>query len=179
VSPGIRQVAFTYELPQSAFPLSVPLERPTGVFELLVQEPTAHVGGIPLRETAAQSVEGRTFRRFLGQDLAASSVVRIEVPKMISAAREKVYIGVATVVLAGMAAALVLTARRAFAGARRAAVVPIVELKSERLLRAIAALDAEFERAAGDDTRRAAYEERRAALKAELSAALAEERRRG
>src|SRR4051812_10136804 len=62
ISPGIRQVAFTYELPQSAFPLTVPLEQPTGVFELLMQEPTAHILGIPVRETAAQALEGRMFR---------------------------------------------------------------------------------------------------------------------
>jgi hypothetical protein len=81
------------------------------------------------------------------------------------------------VLLAGMAAALVLTARRAFSGTRRAAVAPVVERRSERLLREIAALDAEFERG-GDDARRALYEERRNALKAELTTALAEERRR-
>jgi hypothetical protein len=177
ISPGIRQIAFTYELPQSAFPLSVPMERPTGVFELLVQEPTARVSGVPLRETPAQAIEGRTFRRFLAQDLAASSVLRVEVPRVVGAEREKVYIGVATVLLAGMAAALVLTARRAFSGARRAAVAPVVERRSERLLREIAALDAEFERV-GDGARRAAYDKRRNALKAELSTALAEERRR-
>ena len=178
ISPGIRQVAFTYELPQSAFPLAVPLEQPTGVFELLVQEPTAHILGIPMRETAAQALEGRTFRRFLAQDLAASSVLRVDVPRMVGAEREKVYIGVATVILAAMAAALVLTARRSFSGMRRATVAPVRERKSETLLRSIAALDAEFERGGGDATARAAYEDRRNALKAELAAALADERRR-
>jgi hypothetical protein len=177
ISPGIRQVAFTYELPQSAFPLTVPLEQPTGVFELLVQEPTAHILGIPMRETAAQALEGRTFRRFLAQDLAASSVLRVDVPRMVGAEREKVYIGVATVILAAMAAALVLTARRSFSGMRRATVAPVRERKSETLLRSIAALDAEFERG-GDAAARAGYEDRRNALKAELAAALADERRR-
>jgi len=178
ISPGIRQVAFTYELPQSAFPLSVPIERATGVFELLMQEPTARIAGVPLRETAAQAIEGRTFRRFLGQDLAASSVLRVEVPRTIGAEREKVYIAVASVLLAGMAAALVLTARRAFSGGRRVAVKPVAERRSERLLREIAALDAEFERDGSDESRRASYEPRRNALKADLSTALAEERKR-
>lgn len=178
ISPGIRQIAFTYELPQKAFPLTVPLEQQTGVFELLVQEPTAHVAGIPMRETPAQAVEGRTFRRFLAQDLAASSVLRVDVPRTIGAEREKVYIGVASVMLAGMAAALVLTARRSFSGARRARTTPPVERKSEALLRAIATLDAEHERVGADDARRATYEAQRNALKAELTSALAEERRR-
>jgi hypothetical protein len=178
ISPGIRQVAFTYELPQKAFPLTMPLETPTGVFEVLVQEPTAHVLGIPMRETAAQAVEGRTFRRFLAQDLAATAVVRVDVPRVIGAGREKVYIGVATAMLAAMAAALVLTARRSFAGGRRARVVPVVERRSEALLRDIAVLDAEFERGGGDPSRRDAYEARRNVLKTELTAALAEERKR-
>jgi hypothetical protein len=177
ISPGIRQVAFTYELPQKAFPLTVPLERPTGVFELLVQEPNAHVSGIPMRETPAQAVEGRTFRRFLAQDLTASAVVRVDVPRAIGAEREKVYIGVATAILAAMAAALVLTARRSF-GRMRPAAAARPERKSETLLRAIAALDAEFERGGSDPARHAAYEKRRNTLKAELTAALAEERKR-
>jgi hypothetical protein len=178
ISPGIRQVAFTYELPQKAFPFTMPLESSIGVFELLVQEPTAHILGIPMRETAAQAVEGRTFRRFLAQDLAASAVVRIDVPRAIGVGREKVYLGVATAMLAAMAAALVLTARRSFGGMRRARVAPVVERRSQKLLRDIAVLDAEFERGGGDPSRRQAYEERRHVLKAELTAALAEERKR-
>jgi hypothetical protein len=178
ISPGIRQIAFTYELPQKAFPLTMPLERATGVFELLVQEPTAHVLGIPLRETDAQAVEGRTFRRFLGQDLAASAVVRVDMPRAIGAEREKVYLGVATAMLAAMAAALVLTARRSFGGARRFRTAPVVERKSQTLLRTIAELDAEFERSRSDPSLRAAYEARRNTLKGELTTALAEERKR-
>jgi hypothetical protein len=178
ISPGIRQVAFTYELPQKAFPLTVPLENQTGVFELLVQEPNAHIVGIPLHETAAQAVEGRTFRRFVAQDLAASAVVRVDVPTAIGAEREKVYIGVATAILAAMAAALVLTARRSFGGMRRLRTAPIPERKSQTLLRSIAAIDEEFERGGSDPARREAYEARRNTLKAELTAALAEERKR-
>lgn len=177
ISPGLRQVAFTYELPAKAFPLSIPMETPTGVLEVLVQEPTARLSGIQMRETAAQALEGRTFRRFLAQDLAGSSVLRIEVPRVVGAEREKVYIGVATVVLAAMAAALVLTARRAFAGQRRVA-APVVETRSEVLLREIAALDAEFERDRSPESGRAQYEARRNALKTELSAAIAAERKR-
>jgi hypothetical protein len=178
ISPGIRQIAFTYELPQKGFPLTVPLERETGVFELLVQEPNARVTGIPIRETAAQAVEGRTFRRFLAQDLAASAVVRVDVPRVIGAAREKVYIGVGTAMLAAMAAALVLTARRAFAGQRRVAAQPVVESKSDTLLRAIAALDEEFDRGPRDAAARAAYEARREELKRQLSELLAARRPR-
>ncbi len=178
VSPGIRQVAFTYELPASAFPLRFPVESPTGVLEVLVQDPTARVSGAQFRETPSQEVEGRSFRRFLAQDVPANAVIGVEVPRVIGAEREKVYIGVATALLAAMAAALVLTARRSFtrgASAQRAAAVP----RSETLLRQIAQLDVEFERKpAPSDADRAAYETRRAELKAQLMGTLADERKR-
>lgn len=179
VSPGIRQVAFTYELPPSAFPLRFPLGQPVGVFEVLVQDAGARVSGAPFRETPAQAVEGRTFRRFLAQDLPATTVVSVDVPRQVGAEREKVYIGVATALLAAMAAALVLTARRSFTRLRTAPAARGSEPGSESLLRAIAALDAEFERQpAPDDASRRAYEARRAALKQQLMDLLASERKR-
>jgi len=179
ISPGIRQIAFTYELPASAFPLSIPVERKTGVFEVLVQEPSARVHAPSLRETPPVSADGRTFRRFLAQDLAASAVVRVDVPRVIGRDREKVYIGVAVALIAAMAAALVLTARRSFTLGRAPVVATRPPLRSEALLRDIAALDAQFEREPNaDDAVKTAYETRRAALKAELVETLAAERRR-
>jgi len=71
-----------------------------------------------------------------------------------------------------------VTARRSFTRVR-APVVARVETRSQELLRSIAALDAEFERnASPDDGAKTLYESRRAALKSELSNALAAERRR-
>jgi hypothetical protein len=178
LSPGIRQIAFTYEMPADAFPWSIPLESSTGILELLIQEPTAKVQGIPLRETEAQAVEGRTFRRFLAQDLPGNAVVQIDVPRVIGKEREKVYLGVATVLLAAMAAALVLTARRSFSRTMRAAPAR-AESGSEVMLRELAALDAEFERnKSPDDAARAAYEARRAEMKQQLMDRLAAERKR-
>jgi hypothetical protein len=52
-----------------------------------------------------------------------------------------------------------------------------VEAPSRALIRAIAALDTDFERAGADDAAREAYATRRASLKSELAAALAAERR--
>lgn len=178
ISPGIRQIAFTYELPPNAFPLAVPLERPTGVLEVLVQEPQAHVQAPRLRELAPVSAEGRTFRRFLGSDLEAGAVVHIDVPRVIGREREKVYLGIAIALIAAMAAALVVTARRSFtrtAAPTRAHAEP----RSQVLLRDIATLDTEFERdTARDEAAKATYEARRAELKAELMETLAAERRR-
>ena len=176
LSPGIRQLAFTYELPASAFPLTLAVDRPTGVFEILVQEPTARVEAPSLREMAPVSTDGRVFRRFLAQELPAGTSVRIDVPRVVGAQRERVYIGVGITLLAAMAMALVFAARRGTA--RRPVGIPVAEPQSRSLLRAIAALDAEFEHHTNvDDAMRASYEARRAKLKAELASALAAERR--
>ena len=177
LSPGIRQIAFTYELPASAFPLTIPVERPTGVFELLIQEPTARVEGPSLREMAPVTTDGRVFRRFLAQDLSASAVMRIDMPRVVGAERERVYFGVGIALLAAMAVSLVFAARRH--APRRAVAMPqSVESRSRVLIRTIAALDADFERAIQpDDAARETYAVTRASLKSELAAALAAERR--
>jgi hypothetical protein len=176
ISPGIRQVAFTYELPRDAFPLSIPVERATGVFEVLIQEPTARVQAPSLREMAPVSTEGRTFRRFLAQDLTENAVVRIDVPRIVGTERERVYIGVGITMLAAMLLALIFAARRGMARPV-IAVATRTESRSQSLIREIASLDAEFEQRQNTDEATAAYRARRAALKSELAAALAAERR--
>jgi hypothetical protein len=126
---------------------------------------------------APVSTDGRVFRRFLAQDLAASSVMRIDMPRIIGAERERVYFGVGIALLAAMAVSLVFAARRS---APRRAVVATrpVDAPSRALIRAIAALDAEFEgRPQADDAAREAYAKQRASLKSALAAALAAERR--
>ncbi len=177
LSPGIRQFAFTYELPASAFPLSLPAERPIGVLEVLVQEPTARVVGPKLREMAPVSTEGRTFRRFLGQDVPANAVIRVEVPRIAGAEREKIYVGVAGVLLLAMIIALVFAWRRAMPGGARPSRMTGGG-RSRVLLQEIAVLDEAFEQSSpADDVQRADYESKRAALKAELRDVLAAERR--
>jgi hypothetical protein len=177
LSPGIRQFAFTYEVPATAFPLSIPIDRATGVLEVLVQDPSARVAGAKVRETAPVSADGRTFRRFLAQDLAAGTVLRVDVPRVIGAEREKVYFGVASAVLAAMIVALVVAGRRSMARRPVAAAVRAApELRSRRLLRELATLDEDFEKIASpDEAARSAYAARRAALKNEFGAALADE----
>jgi len=177
LSPGIRQLAFTYDLPASAFPLSIPIERATGVLEVLVQEPQAQISGARLRELAPVSTEGRTFRRLLGQDVAASTVLRVDVPRVVTAQRERVYEGVGVALAMAMVVAFVFSLRRA--RPRRAVAAARDERPSHALARAIAELDTEFEHAGGDERARASYAERRATLKAQLADALAVEHRRG
>jgi hypothetical protein len=178
LSPGIRQLAFTYELPSSAFPLALTAGRPTGVLEVLVQEPTARVEAPALREVPSANAEGRVFRRFLAQDVPPSGVLRIDVPRMSVSTRASVYRAVLYVLLATMAVALVFAFRRRRASAVPATVAMVDEPRSRALVRAIATLDDDFDRAGGaDDSARAEYEARRASLKQELAAVLEAERR--
>jgi hypothetical protein len=178
LSPGIRQLGFTYELPQSSFPLSIPIERPTGVLEVLVQEPAAKLSGVQLREMPPVETGGRLFRRFLAQDVAANGVLTIDFPKLIGPEREKAYFGVGLSFLLIMVAALVFASRRslprlALAGFGRAK-PPAKASKGDTLVRAIADLDANFERdASPTPAARTAYESKRAKLKAELAKVLA------
>jgi hypothetical protein len=181
LSPGFRQVAFSYDLPTKSFPLSIPLERPTGLLEIMVEDSRARVAAPRLREVAPVNADGRTFRRFLAQDLDANTVVRIDVPGVGGPRPERIEFGVGAAIVAAMLVALLFAMRRSPrslrlspVGAPAAADVP----RSSAIAHEIAELDEEFERAAPrDDGARAAYESRRGQLKQQLAEALADERR--
>lgn len=170
ISPGVRQVALTYLLPDDAFPLNVPLQSNAALVEVLLEEPRAAVEGAKLSEVAAATIEGRQFRRFLAQDAQANAVIRVTTPEPIQGTRRTLAWLGAGVALAMLLAA-VLWLRRS-GTARGGARLQVVS-ESERLVGEIAALDAQFERTPAD---RAAYDARRAELKARLTRALAAEK---
>ena len=101
-SPGIRQVAFTYELPASAFPLDIRVDEPASVFEVLVQEPTTRVAGAWLRETPAGE-RGRTHVPALPRAGCRRGRRRCESICRVSSGlgRERVYFGVGALVHRG------------------------------------------------------------------------------
>ena len=122
-APGLKQLSFSYRLPPSAFPLTRALGDGAAVLELLVEEPGARVEGARLREVDPVAVEGRTFRRYLGQDVPAGSSVRITVPLAAGNRRALYFALVLTAIGAAMLAALAraFSARpptTPFAGAR-------------------------------------------------------------
>jgi hypothetical protein len=166
--PGVKQVSYSYSLPSSAFPLTIPIDKPTTILEVLLEEPLAQVGGSTLRATDAATTSGRTFKRFLGQDADTGESIRITVPVTSAATR--------TIVLAVLAGAIALIMVGALARAlvRRGAPLPAARPvhQTDSLVAAIAALDARRERAdatLSDDD----YATERAALKAKLALALA------
>ena len=174
--PGVKQLSYSYSLPASSFPLTLAIDRPTVVLEVLVEEAGAQVTGTNLRAMAAATTGGRTFKRFLAQDVPAGSVAKVTVPATTQALRTKVLIGLACVIAVVMLAAL----GRALSRARPALPRPAVQARDthDDLAAAIALLDARKERddPSLDD---ATYATERASLKARLVAALAAGTRAG
>lgn len=174
IAPGIKQLSFSYDLDGRAFPVSIPAERETSVFEVLIEDPQGKATGTGFAEVDPVSVDGRTFRRFLARDVPANGVVRIDVPRGAPLGRGRY---IAVVALALGAAMLVVLARAVMRrGNQRRAVQEIPEWANDpdRLARRIAALDAEFERVSNPSPEaRETYDIKRAALKARLADALA------
>jgi len=173
-SPGIRQIAFSYSVPASDFPLTIPVGDPVSVFEVLVEDPGATATGGGLKEQQPVSLEGRSFRRFLAQDVrrGESLVINVGAPTGPRGNRMLLVPVVVAGVIMSLALAFALTRRRAVRVVARA------EAPSDaaHIARDIAELDDAFDRAASpSDAERDAYRQRREALKARLEAALAKE----
>jgi hypothetical protein len=80
IAPGIKQLSFSYSLPAKSFPLSLPLEKETGIYEMMIEEKAGRVTGPHVREVDPVTVEGRNFRRFLASDMPENSVAVIDLP---------------------------------------------------------------------------------------------------
>jgi hypothetical protein len=174
IAPGLKQLSFRYNLPRDAFPLSVPITQDVGVLEVVADDPGAQVSGAGLREMPAVQSEGRTFKRFLSQDVHENAVVRIALAPVSGSTRG------ATVALLGGLFAASAAGAVALVVARRKRNPVVADRRapardSEKLVRAIAELDARFETTPRADTGRAAYEAERQVLKERLREALARE----
>jgi hypothetical protein len=174
LSPGIRQVAFSYSVPASDFPLALPVHESVGVLEVLVEDPGATATGGGLAEQAPVSLEGRRFRRFLSQEVKDGSTVTVNVgePTAPRGNRFVLLPVLAAAAIMALALAVALTRRRPVRVIARSAAPD----DAARLARDIAELDDAFERVnAPSEAERDAYRQRRETLKAQLSAALAKE----
>ena len=173
ISPGLRQLSFTYTLPADVFPLSLPVVDSTAVLEVLVQELAAMVDGAGLTEVAPVVQDGRTFRRLLAQDVAAKSVLRVTMPMPASLFEKKgvpIIVSILAVVLAIVLGVIFWRRRRPRAPVASARTVSAVDA----LVRELAVMDADFERRASpSDMERAAWAAKRITLKSRLTAALA------
>jgi hypothetical protein len=80
LAPGIKQLSFSYSLPAKSFPLKLPLEKETGIYEIMIEEKAGSVTGPHLREVDPVTVDDRNFRRFLASDMPENSVAVIDLP---------------------------------------------------------------------------------------------------
>ena len=173
-SPGMRQLAFSYSIPGDDFPLTIPVAEPVGVFEVLLEDPGASATGGGLIEQQPVALEGRSFRRYLGQDLKSGSsvVITLGAPTVPRTTRLMLFPVVAAAAVMVVALAVALTRRRPVRVVVREE--PIED--AAHIARDIAEMDDAFERTPSPtDDERAAYQQRRAELKTRLESALAKE----
>jgi hypothetical protein len=114
IAPGFKQLSFTYSLPARAFPLKLALEKPTGVYEILIEEKAGNVTGPRIKEVEPVTVDARDFRRFLASDMPENSTAVIDLPAPASTrAIDARFLVAITLVLGGaMVVALARALRR-------------------------------------------------------------------
>ena len=176
IAPGVKQVSFSYRIPNEAFPMTFPLEYGAVVLEVLIEDPNGTVTGARLAATDPQSIENRTFRRFLAQDVKDGTPITINLPSGPSVGRN-LYIAA---LLGTIGVIMMLILLRAMQRNRPPAYVGLPPVRSreaplaDRLAREIADLDATYERYENPtDAIRQAYNERRVELKDALAAEIA------
>lgn len=183
IAPGLKQLSFSYTLPADAFPLSVPIDRAVEVLEVLLEESAADAQAPGLVEVSPVSIEQRTFRRFLAQQMPANAVITLTAPAPPSRQLAPTYVITIALVAGGVMAIVLLVAF--VAGRRRLVTVGLPAAAASvspaptpdaagALAREVAELDERFERRAETtDVERATYQARRAELKRRLADALA------
>ena len=170
--PGDKQVLATYTLPRGARELRIPIDQPTARLDLLVEDSTSSADGAGVQAGPPLEIQGRRFRRFGAERLAAGAVVTLHLAPTADAGRRFTWL---IVVAAGLAlgAGIVLLVRRRGAPAVGGP-APTVD-RPDALAAQIAALDEQYEGREGETAAAEwqRYTERRTELKERLRAALA------
>jgi hypothetical protein len=94
--------------------LKLALEKPTGVYEILIEEKAGNVTGPRIKEVEPVTVDARDFRRFLASDMPENSTAVIDLPAPASTrAIDARFLVAITLVLGGaMVVALARALRR-------------------------------------------------------------------
>jgi hypothetical protein len=185
IAPGLKQVAFTYKLPVADFPVQVTAVGGAVVFEVLLEESDGSVFGNGFTAVAPVTIEGRTFQRFLAQDVKPGADVTVEL-KAAPGTGRAFYVAGVLIVIGFVTLLLMSRAMQRRASAQRESLAtdsaqrPLTAPRApsaplhEQLAQEIAALDATFARQSQpSDAVRAAYDARRRELKDALNEALA------
>lgn len=168
--PGEKQIVVTYVLPRGRARLRLPIDRPTARLEVLVEDSTVAAAGLRFAEPMA--LEGRRFARFTADGLVAGAAPELRFGRRGGALRSYSWVAVVLAALALGAGGVLAGSRGRPRSARRTA-------STAALLSRIVALDQRYDgrEALTPAQEWQAYRERRAALKAELTARLAKEER--
>jgi hypothetical protein len=165
IAPGEKQLALQYHLPAGHREVEIPVGPEPVALNLLLEESAATASAPGLALADSQLIEGRAFRRWTG-DLPANATVRVILPAGMTDSAPLLAAMVAVLALALLGAAW-----RAW---------PTPAMSADRLVGEIALLDSRYQgREETPPEEWARYQERRARLKAALTAALARESGRG
>lgn len=170
-APGLKQLSFSYTVPADAKELSLLVAAPADVMEVLVEDPFGGAEGGGLVAAGPTTVSGRSFARFLGQDVSANAVVRVRVPSRGPVPDNQVRV---LIIVAALGAALLVGLARAMMRRPAAGKARSVDLAGLRAQ--LAALDesyANLEHPTADQ--RADHWQKHAHLSQQLTAALARE----
>jgi hypothetical protein len=110
--PGVKQLAYSYTLPASVFPLSLPFTVGIDVLEVLIEDLQGSVSGAGLEEVEPVSVDGRRFRRFLAQDIEPGAAGTVEIPRVPAGLDSRFTMGMLALAGGTMLLALARTLRR-------------------------------------------------------------------
>ncbi|HEX2693843.1 MAG TPA: hypothetical protein VHL12_07330 [Gemmatimonadaceae bacterium] len=80
IAPGIKQLSFSYSLPAKSFPLQLPVETDTQIYEVMIEDKAGSVRAPNLREVDPVTVDERNFRRFLASDVPHNSLAVVDLP---------------------------------------------------------------------------------------------------
>ena len=163
VPPGEKQVVVSYVLPRARRALDLTVDQPVARLNVLVEDSAATSAGDALERVGSEMIEGTSFVRFARNEVAAGAHVLVQFPRARFSAGNLWWL-VVGFAGAALAAGLVLVWRRTLPAAAEAGPADPNLLAAE-----IAALDAAFEqRPDATSEERAAYQRRRATLKARL-----------
>jgi hypothetical protein len=170
IAPGLKQFSFSYDLPASQMSLAVHVETEVPVMEVLVEDPNGTATGGELAEVDPVQVEGRPFKRYLGENTKPPAVIEVTMPGAQEGTRSirlaLIVTAVGAAMLLGLGMAFVRRGPQAFAKRRTT--------DPESLALEIAALDEAYARIAEPtEEQKGEHYLKRAQLKGRLSAALA------
>ena len=170
IAPGLKQFSFSYEIPASQLNLAVHVETDVPVMEVLVEDPRGSVTGGEIKEVDPVQVDGRPFKRYLGENTKPPAVIEVAMPGADEGSRSirlaLVVTAIGAAMLLGLGMAFMRRGPQAFAKRRTA--------DPESLALEIAALDEAYGRLVEPtEQQKGEHYVTRAQLKGRLSAALA------